>query len=243
MTKECACHFCGAKLIRKLAPSLTTRFHFCDTFCKGQWQRTFKPVSREWLEDHYITKHMNCTQIAHIVKRDPKSVWNWLKDFKIPTRPRGSDKNQHFKKGYSGAMLGRKHSLATREKLRAARIKDGHVPYLKDGVHYLKGKRGEDTPNWKGGVTPERQSFYASDEWKDAVKIIWKRTRGICERCLSKQAKANRGTYHIHHIVSFMVRHLRADADNLVLLCRPCHLFVHSNENVTNEFIREVAEC
>lgn len=242
MTKECLCHHCGSVLVRKNSPSIKTRLHFCDTTCKGEWQRTQKPVTREWLEEHYTKRQFNCTQIAHMVQRDPKSVWNWMKDFGIPTRPRGSDKNQQFKKG-QGAFLGKKHSDVTKAKIRAARLADGHVPYLKNGVHHSKGKRGAETSNWKGGITPERQAFYASAEWKEAVKIVWRRTGGICERCNTHQTKEQRGTYHVHHIVSFMVRHLRADADNLVLLCKACHLFVHSKENGKKEFIREVGAC
>jgi predicted HNH restriction endonuclease len=50
----------------------------------------------------------------------------------------------------------------------------------------------------------------------------------------------SRGTFHIHHVVSFMVRELRAEPDNLVLLCKKCHLFVHSRKNKTSEFIKEL---
>ena len=242
MTKVCTCHHCGARLIRKRAPSITTKFHFCNTFCKGEWQRTFKPVTREWLETQYVEKQMNCTQIAHLVNRDPKSVWNWLKDFKIQTRPRGSDKNQQFKKGHQ-SRLGVHHSVETRQRLRAIALADGRVPYDSKVGSYMKGKKGAETPMWKGGITPERQSFYSSDEWKEAVKSVWRRTHGVCERCKVKQTKEKRGTYHIHHVVSFMVRALRAEPSNLVLLCRSCHLFVHSNENKTGEFIKETIPC
>lgn len=242
MTKICECYQCGQSLIRKQSPSLTTKHHFCDTACKGAWQRTFKPVTKAWLEDHYVGKQMNCTQIAHLVNRDPKSVWNWLKDFKIPTRPRGSDKNQQFKKGQQ-SRLGIPHSVETRAKLRAIALADGRVPYDPKIGSYMKGRKGADTPMWKGGISPERQSFYASKEWKEAVRIVWRRTRGICEKCMVKQTKDQRGTYHIHHVVSFMVRHLRADAENLVLLCKACHLFVHSNKNSNKDFIREAPIC
>jgi len=32
---------------------------------------------------------------------------------------------------------------------------------------------------------------------------------------------------------------LRADPDNLILLCADCHHWVHSNENINDEFIRK----
>src|SRR6266545_6271825 len=99
-TINCTCHHCGNALVRKSAPSIKSKLHFCDKTCKGEYQRTFKPVSEKWLREHYTDKKLDTTQIAHIVKRDPKSVWNWLKDFGIPTRPRGGYTCPNcFKKG------------------------------------------------------------------------------------------------------------------------------------------------
>lgn len=99
------------------------------------------------------------------------------------------------------------------------------------------GKRGEGTPNWKGGHTPERASCYSSIEWADASKSVWKRDFGQCQRC---KIKANDGAnLHIHHIVSFSVKELRTVLDNLVLLCIDCHHFIHSKANVEKEFIKK----
>jgi len=42
--------------------------------------------------------------------------------------------------------------------------------------------------------------------------------------------------------VSFAVRELRAVVDNLVLLCRPCHLWVHSNANTQKLYLKEIME-
>jgi thymidylate synthase (FAD) len=93
---------------------------------------------------------------------------------------------------------------------------------------------------WKGGLTPERQALYASPEWVDAVKMVWARDNATCQKCGAHHNTAkSRGTFHIHHIVSFMVRELRADVDNLVLLCRDCHHWVHSKSNESKLFIKE----
>jgi len=48
--------------------------------------------------------------------------------------------------------------------------------------------------------------------------------------------------FHVHHIVSFAVRELRAAVSNLALLCEDCHRFVHSNANTACEFLGE-ATC
>jgi 5-methylcytosine-specific restriction protein A len=101
----------------------------------------------------------------------------------------------------------------------------------------MYGVRGEANHNWKGGTTPERQSVYSSKEWVNAVIEVWKRDEAICQRCEMKKNKNN--LFHIHHIASFSdYPDLRTEVSNLVLLCAPCHYFVHSKENTNKEFIK-----
>lgn len=210
--------------------------HFCDINCKAKWQRTQKPVSEEWLRDAYLVQKLDCTQIAKIVNRDSKSVWNWLKEFGIETRKRGTTGNHIYSIGVPRVLseAGRK-SLS--EKGRAARLADGRRPYIKDGKHWLH-HEGAVTPNWKGGITPERQAVYASPEWKAAVKTVWGRDGFACVRCAMDLRHA-RGACAIHHVKSFANKDLRTEPENLVLLCKPCHLWVHSRKNVNKEFIKE----
>lgn len=100
-------------------------------------------------------------------------------------------------------------------------------------------RRGELNPNWKGGVTPERQAFYQSQEWKDACIFVWKRDGAKCKRCGLHRDEQPDMPFHIHHIVSFAVPELRAANDNLVLLCKMCHQFVHSRKNENGDFLQE----
>ena len=100
-------------------------------------------------------------------------------------------------------------------------------------------RRGELNPNWKGGVTPERQAFYQSQEWKDACIFVWKRDGAKCKRCGLHRDEQPDMPFHIHHIVSFAVPDLRAANDNLVLLCKMCHQFVHSRKNENGDFLQE----
>ena len=101
-------------------------------------------------------------------------------------------------------------------------------------------KTGELNPNWKGGITPERQWFYQSQEWKDACSFVWKRDGAKCQRCGLHQGEQPDMQFHIHHVVSFAVTELRAANDNLVLLCAACHQFVHSRRNKNGDFLQEV---
>ena len=98
-------------------------------------------------------------------------------------------------------------------------------------------KRDELNPMWKGGVTPERQSFYTSREWKTACSAVWRRDNATCQRCQMHRDDSKDMPFHIHHIESFANADLRADIDNLVLLCEACHRFIHSKKNTGREYL------
>jgi transposase-like protein len=207
------------------------------------WKQS-KPVTEEWLRQKYLVEELDCPEIAKIVERNGRRVFDWLREFGIPTRPRGYRFKKQLEDGTRvlPSFKGHHHSEERKAKLREDRLRDGGVPYLKDGVHHLKGKRGSETPSWKGGVTPERQAFYSSDEWKLAARTVWARDDAKCRRCGKDHRSVpyrQRGNFAIHHIISFAYRPLRAEPSNLVLLCRPCHLWVHSSKNVNKEFINE----
>lgn len=195
--------------------------------------------NKDWLIQEYVINKKTCNDIAKEEKRDAKTIWSWLKKYGIQTRPRGGESSSgSFKKG-SKLWNGRKHKESTKQKIRDARLRDGHVPYLKNGIHWLK-HEGAISPNYKGGLTPERQSFYSSLEWVELVKKIWHRDMAICQICGKQHNnKENRGSFHIHHITSFQVKEKRNDLSNLILLCKHCHIWVHSKENINNKYINK----
>jgi len=229
------CALCGCEIVRNGSKP----GRFCCLDHRWTWERQQPlPVTKEWLIQKYIAERLDCTQISKLVSRDPSTVHWWLQRYEIPTRPRGYGKPSNmFQKG-TKVCAGRRQSEAARQKISESRR--GKPVVYKSGRHYLKGKRGADTNNWKGGVTPERQSFYATEEWKQAVKAVWKRDNAICQRCGLDHRTIpvkNRGIFDIHHIETFANKARRCELDNLVLLCEKCHLFVHSRENVNKEFL------
>lgn len=202
------------------------------------------PPEPERLNELYTTMGLGCPDIGWLYDRDPKTVHYWLRKAGIPTRARGMDPRQWFAKGGDPrSFSGTKHSAASKAKIGAA--SRGRAPYLRDGVHWLHTVPADKNPNWKGGATPERQEFYRSIEWKAAVKAVWRRDNGCCRRCALDWRtvdSATTPTFHIHHIVSFAVVARRAATDNLVLLCRPCHHWVHSNKNADRQFLAALDE-
>lgn len=193
-------------------------------------------MDKDWLYQKYITEGLDCVQIGNLVRRDPKTIIYWMRKHGIPTRPRGSNYKKNLN---NGRPKGWHHTPEAIKKVRQASIDRGAIPYLRDGKHYNKGKRGAVVHNWKGGITPERQAFYRSEEWKKAVRHVWERDDATCQRCGLDYRTVNRKVtrFHIHHIISFKVVELRANPDNLALLCHDCHRWIHSSKNVNGEFI------
>ena len=136
--------------------------------------------NKDWLYQKYIIEKLDYPTIGELVNRDSKTIWYWLKKFDIPTRPRGSNYKQNL---LHGRPKGWKHTEETKLKVGKASRERGAVPYLRNGEHWLKSVNPEDNPNWKGGITPERQEFYRSDEWKAVSKFIWQRDNATCQRC------------------------------------------------------------
>lgn len=232
------CRTCRSALVRRAISK--TGFYYCNLECKAAFQRTQRPVTEEWLRVKYLDEQLDCTQIAKIVNRNSKRVWEWLVDCGIETRKRGYASSATWvRKGSTSMFKGRKHTEKTRRLLSEISKADGRVPFNKKIGPPLKGKRGAEVPTWKGGITPQRQAFYSSNEWKSAVRKVWIRDAATCQRCGIKKTDNKSLDFDIHHIVGFACVELRATLSNLVLLCEPCHYWVHSSANINGLFILE----
>lgn len=235
MIIEFDCEVCGIhKRVHRTEDAGAPRF--CSFACKVEGIRR-QPllVTYEWLHQKYIVEGLGCPEIGKLVDRDGSTVRHWLLKYGIPTRPRGSDVRQQFKKGVA-TNKGIKHTEEAKQKIGEASRQRKAVPYLRNGQHWLKTAPREANPKWKGGITPERQSFQKTEEWKKVSAEVWIRDEAKCRHCGIEHAEGKR-KFHIHHIVNFKVKELRADPDNLVLLCSPCHRFVHSRANVDRLFL------
>lgn len=126
----------------------------------------------------------------------------------------------------------RKHGIKARTTSEVRAIKHWGSKGEANGMH---GRIGDTNPNWKGGVTPERQAFYTTKAWKKACYNVWHRDNATCQVCL--QHTKTIGPMAVHHVESFAVVDKRADEGNLILLCVNCHNWVHSRENVHKVYI------
>lgn len=86
----------------------------------------------------------------------------------------------------------------------------------------------ENRPNWQGGISFEEYPY----EWKDDLKeSIRKRDNYICQLCGIHQNELNNGQLEkldIHH-KDYNKKNL--NPDNLISLCRSCHVKTNYNRN------------
>ena len=126
-----------------------------------------------------------------------------------------------------------KHNLKARNVSEARKVKKWGLTGELNGMY---GRSGKSNPRWQGGITPQRQSVYSSTEWKNIIKTVYKRDNYICQRCFSHHLIDN--PLHIHHIVTFKNKKLRIDLNNLILICKKCHLWIHSKKNINKTYLK-----
>lgn len=259
ITSECV--VCGKEIVRGGSKPGKT----CSRECAAELRRQWKPVSKEWLEERYLREGLGTVQIARLVGRHPKRVYEWLVNLGIPLRekwqgnaPRAKPyhdaawlREQYEKKGRTLADIGRecgatpltvlkylrKYGIPSRTSYESLKL-TGKARDVRGPKNWMFGRKGALAPSWRGGCTPERQAFYDTPEWADAVKAVWRRDKATCQRCGKKKENPEE-EFCIHHIVSFAVKELRVVLSNLLLFCKPCHKWVHSRKNKRKEFIKE----
>lgn len=105
-------------------------------------------------------------------------------------------------------------------------------------------RKGENNPNWKGGVSYEYEGRLSLEclNWK---KSVYKKDNYTCQCCGAKNTKGNRVTLNAHHIFNWNdYEDLRYDINNGITLCDKCHINFHreygrklNNKEQIDEFI------
>ena len=94
--------------------------------------------------------------------------------------------------------------------------------------------KGEGNPMWKGGVSLERKGRSMMVEQAKWRRLVFSRDKYVCQRCgYDKGKKIN-----AHHKASWSeFPDKRFELSNGITLCKECHDWVHSEENIDSEFI------
>jgi hypothetical protein len=129
----------------------------------------------------------------------------------------------------------KKHGIPRRTIAEARAIKHWGLTGSENPMH---GKFGPLNHNYVDGSSPERSRMYARSEGKEFLRTALRIGGYKCAKCEAGQAKAN--PLQVHHLKAWAGNpSLRFDLSNVAVLCRKCHLFVHSKKNINREFIHE----
>ena len=128
-------------------------------------------------------------------------------------------------KGYKNPMYGKKHTNETKEKLSLIHIGNKNHFFGKKHSEESKKKISEKTslekhPLWLGGISFEPYN----PQWTKELRIyIRERDNYLCRVCLKK---SDNKAHHVHHID---YNKKNCDTQNLITLCRNCHMKTNSN--------------
>ena len=113
------------------------------------------------------------------------------------------------------SLLGHRVSERSKKKMSKTRKRLGIAP----PVH-----RGENHPNWKGGISPINTRIRASKEYKLWRTAVFQRDNYICVFCGSRNGRGKKITLNADHIKPFsLFPELRFAIDNGRTLCVSCH--------------------
>lgn len=75
------------------------------------------------------------------------------------------------------------------------------------------------------------KKFYHSKEWKKIRSIVFERDKGLCQKCLRERDEEVPGD-EVHHMIWLRPSNINnpditLNTDNLILLCKDCHIGIH----------------
>jgi len=92
-----------------------------------------------------------------------------------------------------------------------------------------RGRTGDKSATWKGGITPENMRIRGSTEYRDWRKSVFLRDMHTCQDCRGKSEKGKTVYLHAHHLKSFSEYiELRFEVSNGITLCKKCHYARHT---------------
>lgn len=118
--------------------------------------------------------------------------------------------------------LGKHWKVINRKGVKKSEHTKKLIKFANTGKHYshkTEYKKGENHPNWKGGITSINQRIRTSVQYKLWKKVVLERDKFTCIWCGTKDK-----TLHVDHIKPFsLYPELRFAIDNGRTLCIDCH--------------------
>lgn len=216
-------------------PLLTGRYVKCE-ICEKEHYRSISNINR--------SRHFYCSRNCYNNGKSQKELVECEVCTKLHNRHQSSIKRtKHFycsrtcwKISIIGnkKCLGYKHNSEALENMRLAAIERAK------GLagRYCLGKRGVETPNWKGGLSTRKRINERSDsaynEWR---KQVWQRDN---YKCRIGNNDCN-GRLEAHHILGWKDHpELRYEVNNGITLCHAHHPRKRAEEKRLSPYFQEL---
>jgi len=203
----CRCD-CGAEIGAWGSCLTSGNTRSCGCFRKEIVSRLHKNkiVSKESIEKRLLKMRGRKQSKEHIAKR----ISNMKANGWVPWN--------------TGKTLSEEH----KEKCRIASINNKYALGLKHTVgtrrHLSEKLKGENGPNWRGGINEINDTIRKSVEYKIWREQVFERDDYACRPCGVKSEKGNYVYIEAHHILPFSeFPELRFDVNNGETLCSICH--------------------
>jgi thymidylate synthase ThyX len=159
----------------------------------------------EWLHEHYVVKKLSQEDIASIAGVSKHTIRAWIGKHGLQ-KPMGS-----WTIGVSPWNTGKQYQTGTKKS-------------EEERTKLSERMKGEGNHRWKGGTTAKGVVLRRGVE--DLRSDIYARDNHHCRLCGKRG-----GRLSIHHILPAWARpDLVCDPENMVTLCRSCHLKVNNHE-------------
>lgn len=168
---------------------------------------------------------------------------------KMRDRMTGTKLSEEIKRKISEALVGRKLSEETKQRMSEAQ-KRMMTPEKREKLREFAKKnhfekrfgdndyKGDKSPSWKGGITPQNRIIRASIEYRLWREAVFARDNYTCQSC------GERGRIlHSHHNKNFAdYPELRTSIENGTTLCRECHIEFHKEYGKRNNTKEQLDE-
>ena len=191
--------------------------YLCD-YCLEEGKETIVPSKYQDYtnKDHSIINKDACFNCKHKRESELNLIHFGVKSpLKLPEIREKIENTNMGRYGYKVPS----QNLEVKEKMRKT-VMDRYGAFnIAQSDFYKINYSGENSPNWKGGITKESKLLRHTEKYKIWKIEVFNRDKKVCQ-CCGKTSSKNQP----HHIYNFsQYPELRFDVNNGITLCIECH--------------------